>query len=182
MTKDNAVFLGACSLLSPAMLLNLSTPEMRTSIEGALIWANEIYNKQHNGIAAPAENTAAPAELPKTVKAPYFIVEKRRTKGLGIRKWSSSISIDTEFTTEEAADTAIDQHINTHDFNRWRYRVVKKERTVPAQYTVERLNSDDTWSVSVVKELLEKFPSESLALEAIRKHGTRSFTYRVIPA
>ena len=173
MTKDNLIFLGACSLLAPSTLTFPTTEEMRANSEGALSWSKNIYEKQHGG-----DNTAAPAvaaEPPTTL--PYFIVEQRVRM---TRSWSRSIVLRDEFTSEEAADIAIDQYTAGRIIN-LRFRVVRKERAVNPVYIVERKDSKGNgWSESCIINLRKEFCNEVLAEEAIRNYGARSFRYRVV--
>lgn len=115
MTKNNAVFLGACSLLAPSVYLQPS--QIHANAKHALEWSNLIYEEQHNGIAAPEK------------KEVYYVIERRfmNSSNMNSSKWLLSFIFSNSFTSEEAADLAIDQYLQKNPTTERRYRVVRKE-------------------------------------------------------
>lgn len=160
MTKNNLIFLGACSLLAPSTLL--SSEEILRCANNALNWATLLYNKQHGMEEVKPEATSI-----------RYRVERLGVDGVWRESYNVGLSHVT-FDTRRAADKAIQ---TSGSGKLTRYRVVSG----PVKYRIERGRKDGThWTSSMITELQGIFSTAQEAKDAISAYGTSSFLYRVV--
>ena len=96
MTRDNMIFLGACSMLAFGPTYNMTTQQFSKAADDALAWSASIYDKQHGG------NISAPTSEPTSSG---WVVET-----LICKNWLRSGNAGLEgvvFPTNTAAEAAI---------------------------------------------------------------------------
>ena len=112
MTRDNMIFLGACSMLAFGPTYNMTTQQFSKAADDALAWSASIYDKQHGG------NISAPTSEPTSSG---WVVEVF----LGGEGWLRSGNTGLEgvvFPTNTAAEAAI-KRFGSDDLS---YRAVQK--------------------------------------------------------
>lgn len=129
MTRDNLIFLGACSLLAPSTTQSavMNPSDFQTLIDSVLGLSAYIYGRQH---VQGEEATPAAAETLS------WYVEMRYTS-TGPWRGSNNRELKVPFPTKAAADQAIGNW-GTHGVY---YRSVSKLTPKPLKYRVERYNS-----------------------------------------